>query len=108
MSKVKVTAEEVKHVGRLARLNIKDNEVEAFQHHLQKVLDYANELSEVSTDGVDPLFSPVYEYLDFYIKDQNYLRADEIKESLSNDEILRNAPEKSQGQFKLDAVIEEE
>ncbi len=108
MAKLSVTSEQVKHVGKLAKLEIKDSEVEAFKEHLQKVLDYAQELAEVNTDGIEPLFSPVYENIDIYTKDESYQRKDEIKESLANEAILRNAPEKSQGQFKLNAVIEEE
>jgi aspartyl-tRNA(Asn)/glutamyl-tRNA(Gln) amidotransferase subunit C len=107
MDKLKVTKEQVKHVGMLARLEIKDNEVGAFQDHLQKILDYSLELDQVDTSGINPLFSPVYEHLDVYTK-TNYLREDSIKESLTSDEILKNAPQQSQNQFKLEAVIEEE
>ena len=108
MEKIKVSAEQVKHVGTLARLDIESHEIQAYQNHLQKILDYARELNEVKTDGVEPLFSPVYEYLDHYKKEKTYLREDKIQASLENEELLKNAPDKSQGQFRLNAVITEE
>jgi aspartyl-tRNA(Asn)/glutamyl-tRNA(Gln) amidotransferase subunit C len=105
---MKVTAKQVQHVGTLARLKIFDNEVDAYKEHLQKILDYAGELDKVNTDSVEPMFSPVYENIDIYTKSDTYLREDEVKESLSNHEILKNAPAKKNGQFELNAVIEEE
>ncbi|MBL7665580.1 MAG: Asp-tRNA(Asn)/Glu-tRNA(Gln) amidotransferase subunit GatC [Bacteriovoracaceae bacterium] len=107
MSEFIVSKETVKHVAKLARLEIAESEVASFQQHMQKILNYVKELDAVDTNGIEPLYSPVYENLDLYYK-TSPLRHDEIQASLEVDALLKNAPQASQGQFKVEAVIEEE
>jgi len=51
---VKLTKEQVKHVAKLARLGLTDQEVEKFQTELSGILDYVEQLNEVNTDKVLP------------------------------------------------------
>ena len=51
---MKLTKEQVKHVAKLARLGLTDQEVEKFQTELSGILDYVEQLSEVNTDKVLP------------------------------------------------------
>lgn len=44
--------EEVKHIAKLARLKLTDNEVERLGKQISGVLEYVNILAEVDTDGV--------------------------------------------------------
>lgn len=44
--------EQVKHVAKLARIDLKDEEVRKFGGELSKILDYMDVLSEVDTEGV--------------------------------------------------------
>lgn len=47
-----LTNDEVRHIAKLARLHLTDQEVEKFASQLTSILDYVNILSEVDTDGI--------------------------------------------------------
>lgn len=50
-----ITAADVRHIARLARLDLSDEEVERFVGELSKILDYVAQLEEVETEGsVEP------------------------------------------------------
>ena len=102
-----VTADVVKHVSTLARLELNENEVSMYQKDLAKILDHVGELEKVDTKGVEDLNNPMRENLEFY-QDMKNAVSDETKNSLSNEEVLKNAPEKSLGQFKVEAFVEVE
>lgn len=44
---------QVRHVAKLARINLTDEEVKLFSGQLSSVLDYMSILEEVNTDGVE-------------------------------------------------------
>ena len=52
MSILKIT--DIKHVARLARLKLKNKEVEKYKDQLGKVINYIDELNEVNTSLVAP------------------------------------------------------
>lgn len=45
---------QVRHIAKLARLEISDAEVEKYVRELSSILDYIEKLKEVNTDGVEP------------------------------------------------------
>lgn len=89
----------VKHVAMLARLGLKKEEIEKFQKQLSNILNFVNQLSEVDTQNVTPT-SQVTGL-------ENIFREDEIKPSLTQDEVLANAPDKYKGYFKVKPVLED-
>jgi len=86
----KLTEQQVRHVAQLARLNCTDREIVMFTSQLRAILDYVAQLEEVDTANVEPLAHclPVH----------NVFREDIVTPSLSNDDVLANAPERD-GQF---------
>lgn len=48
-----LTEEQVRHVAKLARLNLTDEEVKKFAGQLSGVLEYVDILKEVDTEGVE-------------------------------------------------------
>lgn len=50
-----LTKEEVKHIALLARIGLKEEEIEKYQKGLSSVLDFFAQLQEVDTDGVEPV-----------------------------------------------------
>lgn len=50
----KLTADQVRHIAKLARLTIGDDEVEKYANELSKILEYIEMLREVKTEGVEP------------------------------------------------------
>ncbi len=77
----------------LAGLRLSPPERERMREELAKILAYFQKLQEVSTEGVQP-FSPLPGQV-------NVLREDEPSPSLSQEEALRNAPDRSDGYFRV-------
>lgn len=49
-----LTAEQVRHIAKLARLNLTDEQVEKHATELTSILKYIDMLQEVDTNGVEP------------------------------------------------------
>jgi len=92
-----LTPEEVLHVAELARLSLAPAEVSIFTRQLNDILAYVEKLQELDTTGVAPLAHviPVF----------NAFREDEVKEGLSLEEALANAPAREAGNFLVPRVI---
>lgn len=93
-----ITAKDVDHVAKLARLNLAPEERELFTEQLNAILQYADKLKELDTDDIEPTTHVLHLH--------NVMREDEIHESLSSEQVFRNAPEEEDGQFKVPAVLE--
>ena len=50
----KIDIKQVKHIAKLANLNISDEELDQYSSQLGEVVDYIDELSQVDTDNVEP------------------------------------------------------
>lgn len=92
-----VTKKDVEHIAKLARLKFNDDELESYTHDLNEILQYVEKLNELDTDEVEPLSHPV--------EGQNVFRGDELKDSIKNEEALKNAPDKDEPFFKVPKVI---
>jgi aspartyl-tRNA(Asn)/glutamyl-tRNA(Gln) amidotransferase subunit C len=87
MSEAAVDEDEVRHVADLARVDLDGDEVAAFAAQFAEILEYFETLDEVPE---------VEEEADLV----NVMRADEVREGLTQEEALRNAPETEEGYFK--------
>ncbi len=96
---MKITKDDVLHVAELARLKFEEDEIELFTEQLGNILGYIEKLSELDTDGVDAT-SQVLEIT-------TPLREDEVKNCLTVDEVLKNAPETQDNFFVVPKVIED-
>ena len=79
-----IDAETVKKVAFLSRLRIEEDKVEDTKNEFNKILNWVGELSEVNTDGVQPLVSVNQTMLE--------MRTDKVTEGNQVQEILANAP----------------
>ncbi len=93
-----ISREEVLYIARFARLEFDEEKVEEFAHQLGRVLDYINKLSELDVSDVEP----AYHVLDMV----SVMREDEVKEGLSQQEALSNAPDPKDGFFRVPRIIE--
>ncbi len=94
-----LTPDEVRHIARLARLGLTDEDVERFSGQLSSILDYFEELQQLDTDDVPPTAYT----LDLH----NVLRSDETAPCTDSEEVLDNAPAREDGYFRVRAVLEE-
>jgi aspartyl-tRNA(Asn)/glutamyl-tRNA(Gln) amidotransferase subunit C len=94
---MKVTITDVEYIAQLARLAYSDEEKQKFTEQFNTILEYIETLNELNTDNVEPL-SHVIEL-------SNVVREDEVKPSLPVDEVLKNAPAKTEEFFKVPKVL---
>ena len=87
MSDDAVSPEEVRHVAELARVGLADDEVDQFTRQFADILEYFETLDEVPE-------------VDREADLTNVMRPDEVREGLTQEEALRNAPETEDGYFK--------
>lgn len=94
---MEITEKEIKHLASLSRLNFTDEELAKFSVDFKAILDYVNELQKVDTSNVKD---------NTIIREYCELREDEAKPSLSNEEIVGNAPKNLNGYFIAPTVVE--
>ncbi|HEY4138677.1 MAG TPA: Asp-tRNA(Asn)/Glu-tRNA(Gln) amidotransferase subunit GatC [Casimicrobiaceae bacterium] len=96
---------DVARIAALARLEINETEVDLFQRQIAGILEHAERIQEVNTDGVPPYASTLKRPDDR--DDTNGLRDDVAVISLSPAEALRNAPlgDRASGTFVVPKVI---
>lgn len=95
---MKIHRHEVEHVARLARLALKDEELDALTGQMDQLLSYVDKLNELDTDGIIPTSHAV--------PVENAFRADEIKASMGIEKALYNAPQQDESCFVVPKVIE--
>ena len=91
--------DEVERIARLARLSLTIEERDLFARQLTAVLQYAEQLREVDTEGVAPTSHP--------LALSAPLREDEGRPSLPRPEALDQAPDadREAGLFKVPRVL---
>lgn len=99
--KFKISKKEIKKIGELARLELKENEIKKIQDELSKILEYIEKLKEVNITGIPPTSHSVLL--------ENVLRKDEFGSSNFNPEISKKlidlAPEKKDSYLKVKKII---
>ncbi|OEJ99657.1 Asp-tRNA(Asn)/Glu-tRNA(Gln) amidotransferase subunit GatC [Roseivirga misakiensis] len=94
---MKVEKKDIDKIAHLARLNIQPEQEQQLLADMNNILDWVDKLSELDTDGVEPLTHITQEV--------NSLRADKVESTLSTEEGLKNAPEKEGSFFKVPKVL---
>jgi aspartyl-tRNA(Asn)/glutamyl-tRNA(Gln) amidotransferase subunit C len=89
----------VRHVAKLSRISMSDEQAAAFGAQLGAILEYFGKLNELDTDQVEPMAHA----LDF----RNVLAGDELGPSLSREQALGNAPQRDERFFLVPKVIGE-
>jgi len=87
----------VSHVAQLACIALDDDEFSEMRSQLAQILDLFESLSLLQTDQVEPTARVVPLELP--------LRDDEAKPSLSQDQVLQNAPRIENGHIVVPAVL---
>lgn len=98
MEKMKIIADEVRHVAELARLKIDETDLERFAVQLGSILEYVESLKKVDTAGVAPTAHAVLT--------RSAFRSDEEHQSIDRDRALENAPDTENGFFVVPKIIE--
>jgi len=90
--------ETVRKIAVLARIKIPEPELAPLAGELNNILGWIEQLSEVDTDGVEPMTS---------VADMSlYQRPDEINDGDCRDKVLANAPNGKGAFYTVPKVIE--
>jgi aspartyl-tRNA(Asn)/glutamyl-tRNA(Gln) amidotransferase subunit C len=90
---------DIKHVAKLAKLTLTEDEKKKFTKQLGETIEYINKLEEIDTKDVHPT-SQVTGL-------ENIARKDNPQPSLSQRKVLSNAKSTHNGMFKVKAIFEE-
>jgi len=94
-----ISLEEVRHVARLARLELDEKELMEFQGELNSLLGHFQDIQDIDVSGIAP--KPHAVAL------QNVWAEDLAHEPIQRDDALRNAPSSKAGIFIVPTIIEE-
>lgn len=81
----------------LSRLTVDDSEVERFADQMSSILSYMDILGKVDTSNVEPLYSPCLH--------GPSMRPDVPGHKRTRDEILANAPERTDEYFVVPRIV---
>lgn len=86
-----ITDELVTYLEALGRIRLPEKSRAKAQSDLQEILQYIDTLSELDTDGIEPMSHA--------LPLTNVMREDEVQPSASPEEVLANAPSKKDNYF---------
>ena len=93
-----LTEDDVRHVADLAQLALTDDEVEGLIPQLADILAYAEKVGEVAVADVPPT-SHAYPLKNVFRND------DEVGEPLSPEQVVANAPDEEDTQFRVPRIV---
>ena len=94
-----LTREQVQHIASLCRIAMSDADIERMRGELSNILDQFEALRRLDTSNVEPTSHSIDVH--------SVLRQDEPRPSLSQADILRNAPRVEEGYLRIQAVLED-
>ena len=92
-----ITPDDVRHVAKLARLDLPEARIERLTVQLESILAYVAQIQTVDMTGVEPMAHAVPLH--------NVFREDVVEPSLTIEQVLQNAPETDGPFFKVPKII---
>ncbi|MCW5877509.1 MAG: Asp-tRNA(Asn)/Glu-tRNA(Gln) amidotransferase subunit GatC [Anaerolineales bacterium] len=93
-----LSPEDVDHIALLARLHLSHEEKERYRRQLSDILKHVDKLQELDTTNVQPMSSVAVP--------QSRLRPDEPGPGMPRADLLRNAPDTAEDQFRVPPVLD--
>ena len=93
-----LSADAVRAIADLARLELSEDEIELYSGQLSAILGYFQRLQELDTSQIAPTAS--------VLPLRNVLREDRPGEPLTPDQVIANAPQSEANQFRVNAVLD--
>jgi aspartyl-tRNA(Asn)/glutamyl-tRNA(Gln) amidotransferase subunit C len=96
---MKIDTKVVDELAHLARLSYENEAKQEIVTELNKIIAFVEKLEEINTNGIEPLI--------YMVDETNITREDKMKQDVSQDEGLKNAPKKDSDYFRVPKVIEQ-
>jgi aspartyl-tRNA(Asn)/glutamyl-tRNA(Gln) amidotransferase subunit C len=91
---------DIAKVAHLARIALSDEELELYGRQLGVILEHAERVQALPTEGIEPTSHP--------LPMTNAFRDDEVTPSLDRDVVLSQAPDTEGPYFRVPRILEEE
>jgi aspartyl-tRNA(Asn)/glutamyl-tRNA(Gln) amidotransferase subunit C len=95
---LKLSNEEVKHIAKLSRLALTEDEAAEYASQLSQIIEYVEQLNNLDTSSVEPT--------SHVMRLDNVLVDDIPGTSLPREEALRNAPDTDGKFYRVPKIIE--
>ena len=99
---MKITEDTIKHVATLSRLEFSDDEIGKFTEQMSSIINMANQLQEVDTEGVEETVQVVDRDTVFREDKPEHWQVQ------NRDTLMKNVPEKANGFIKVPVIIEKD
>ena len=97
---MEITEETIKHVATLSRLEFSDDEIGKFTEQMSSIINMADQLSEVDTEGIPETVQVVDR--------DTVFREDKPEHWQTREELMENVPEKANGFIKVPVIIDKD
>ena len=94
---MKVSDELIDRLANLAKIEFDDKARSEIKNDMNKMLEFVDKLNEINTEGVDPLI--------FMSEEINVLREDIAKDTVTQKEALKNAPQHDSNYIMVPKVV---
>jgi aspartyl-tRNA(Asn)/glutamyl-tRNA(Gln) amidotransferase subunit C len=94
---MEITDRTVDELAHLARLQFEGEEKERIKNDLNRILGFMEKLNELDTEGVEPII--------YLSEELNVLRNDEARTTITQQQALKNAPQRDSDYFKVPKVL---
>ena len=95
---MKISEGTVDHIAHLARLEFEGDKKATIREDMEKIISFIEKLQEIDTENVEPLI--------FMTNESNNLREDDPVVSLTQEDVLKNAPKKDSDYFRIPKVLD--
>ena len=92
---------DVRHVAKLAHLEISDEEVALYSPQMAEIVKYIEQLNELDTSGIEPMLGGLTDEG----QETKTIRDDEPSGSFTQQEALSEAPSAVSGHFQVPKVL---
>ena len=93
----KITADDVRKVAKLARLDLPEDTIATYTGQLERILDHVDQLQAVDTEGVQPTTRAV--------EVVNATREDTVVDTDVRQELLDQAPQREGDFFRVPKIL---
>ncbi|MFN9631472.1 MAG: Asp-tRNA(Asn)/Glu-tRNA(Gln) amidotransferase subunit GatC [Cyanobacteriota bacterium] len=95
----RITADDVRKVAALARLELPDSQIATYTTQLERILEYVGHLQQVDTEGI-PATTRAVEVI-------NVSRIDEVEPTDCREELLNLAPQREGDFYRVPKILNE-
>lgn len=99
MPKTKLDEKEIRHLAKLAGLELTSQEIKKYQEQLSETLDYVGNLKELDVSKTPPTNSPID------LKSVFFNDGESNKRKLSEKEVFQNAKKKKKNYFSTEKIL---